>query len=74
MAKKAGVQGRFLGSVCCRQASPARGIGEEDFPGWLSTLDSAYSSSKALEPCFRAIICSLGHLVHHHLAQRLALG
>lgn len=28
MAEKADVQGRFLGSVC-RQASPARGVGEK---------------------------------------------
>ena len=73
VAKKAGVQGRFLGSVC-RQASPARGIGEEDFPGWLSTLDSAYSSGKSWEPYFRAVLRSVGCLVPRHLAQCLAHG
>lgn len=59
MAKKAGVQGRFLGSMC-RQSSPAQEVGEQGLPGWLSNLDFTYSSSKSLEPSFRAILCSLG--------------
>lgn len=63
MAKKAGVQGRFLGRVCC-QASPAGGFVEKG----LSTVGvcpelAARSSSKSLEPYFRGILGSLDCLV-----------
>lgn len=64
VAKKAGVQEYFVGSVR-RQASPALGFEERELSrvGVCPEL-FAHASSKSLEPCLRGILGSLDGLVH----------